>query len=156
MYRWAPLFSKIVDSSVWKEPDYICKVWITLLALQDADHIVRMGAYEIADRAKKTEKEVLDALKVLSSPDKRRLEPQPNQGRRIEKVEDGWLILNGDFYEKLMRKIARQAYQAKWAREHRAKASVETVPGSKSEVGQKDVESAVENGKPLRDERIGF
>ena len=92
---WVPIFSRIVDSSLWGEPDFVVKVFITMLALKERDHVVRMSAYAIGERAKKTEKEVLEALSILASEDKRRLEPQPFDGRRIEKVEGGWLILNG-------------------------------------------------------------
>jgi hypothetical protein len=119
MDRWTPLWSRIVDSSIWSEPDSVCKIFITMLACKDMDHVVRMNAYNISVRARKTEKEVLDALKILSSPDKKRLEPQPFEGRRIRKVEDGWLILNGEMYRKMMTKINRDEYKARWQRENR-------------------------------------
>lgn len=121
MNSWSPLFSKIVDSSVWTEPDYVCKVFITMLALKDSDHVVRYNAFGLAARAHKTEKEVIDALKVLSSPDKKRLEPQPHDGRRIQRVDDGWLILNGQFYEDMMREVNRRVYKARKQREYRAR-----------------------------------
>lgn len=120
---WAPLFSKIVDSSIWREPDAVVKVFITMLAKKGSDHIVRANAYMIGEWSKKSEKEVLDALKVLSSPDKRRIEPQPFDGRRIQKVEDGWLILNGQHYEDEMRRVSRRAYKARKAREYRERKS---------------------------------
>jgi hypothetical protein len=120
MNTWAPIFSKIVDSSIWLEPDHVRLVWITLLAKKDADHVVRATAFMIASWAKKTEKEVLDALKVLSSPDTKRLEPQPFEGRRIQKVEDGWQVLNGQQYENLMRGLNRREYKRHKQAEYRA------------------------------------
>lgn len=95
------------------------KVFLTMLAKKDADHVVRASAYIIGEWSKKTESETLDALKILSSPDKNRIEKQPFDGRRIEKVEDGWLILNGHYYEDLMRKTNRLVYKRNWQREHR-------------------------------------
>ena len=93
MDTFSPLFSKIVDSSLWEEEDYVVKVFLTMLALKDADHIVTQNAYALGrkcwPRDNKAEAKVLDALKILSSPDKKRLEPQPNEGRRIKKVEGG-------------------------------------------------------------------
>lgn len=121
MDTFAPIFSRIVDSSLWDEPDHVVKVFLTLLAKKDADHVVRGSAYNISKWSRKTEKEVLDALKVLSSPDKRRLEPQPHEGRRIEKVADGWLVLNGANYRKMAQEVAERARKAKWARENRSK-----------------------------------
>ena len=121
MNHWTPLFSKIVDSSIWTEPDHVCKVFITMLALKDSDQVVRYNAFGLAQRSHKTESEVLDALKILSSPDKKRIEPQPFEGRRIEKVQDGWKILNGIAYEEMMRKLNRREYQRVKQSEYRQK-----------------------------------
>ena len=98
MNTYAPLFKGLVESSIWLEPDTVRIVWITMLALKDRDHVVRHNAFQIGRFAVKSEQEVIEALKVLSSPDTRRIEPQPFEGRRIERVESGWLILNGEKY----------------------------------------------------------
>lgn len=100
--NWAPLWSVIVDSSLWEEPDYVVKVFLTMMALKDSQHIYRGSAFNLKKRAHKTEQEVLDAWKILSSPDKRRLEKQPYEGRRIEAVDGGWLLLNGEKYRELV------------------------------------------------------
>ena len=93
------------------------KVFLTLLALKDSDQVVRHNAFAIGRRCwprdDKAEVKVLDALKILASPDRRRLEPQANEGRRIQKVRDGWMLLNGQFYEDMMRNLNRRAYKAK-------------------------------------------
>ena len=94
--------------------------FITMMAKKDSDHVVRASAFNLARWANKTEAEVLDALTILSSPDTRRLEPQEFEGRRIAKVEGGWLMLNGQKYEDQMKKLAEQARKARWARNHRA------------------------------------
>ena len=128
MNTWAPLWSGIVASSLWDEPDYVVKVFITMLALKDSDHVVRWNAYQIGRHSRKEEKEVLHALKLLSSPDKKRIEPQEFGGRRIEKVEDGWLILNGEKYRGMvseeMRKARNMRSQANW----RAKKAGKPLP----------------------------
>ena len=121
MLNYVPIFSKIVDSSLWQESDCVVKVFLTMLAKKDGDHVVRANAFAIGRWALKSEVEVLEALKVLSSPDKRRIELQPHEGRRIKKVEDGWLILNGEYYREMVKKANRQAYQARWQAGKRAK-----------------------------------
>lgn len=121
MRTWAPLWSGIVDSSIWDEPDSVCKIFLTMLALKDADHIYRGNAYNLARQARKTEVEVLDALKMLSSPDTKRVEPQPFDGRRIEAVEEGWLILNGDKYRSLVQLEMKRARNRKAQAVFRAK-----------------------------------
>lgn len=136
MNTWTPVFSKIVDSSLWAEPDHVCKVFITMLALKDADQVVRHNAYAIARKCWPAdlngEAQVLAAFKILSSPDTRRLEPQPYGGRRIEKTPDGWLILNGQAYEDMMRSINRRAYKAAKQSEYRSRKKVAAravIPG---------------------------
>ena len=109
MNTWAPLWSGIVDSSIWQEDDSVRIIFVTMLAKKDSDHVVRASAFNIGKWANKTEKEVLSALKVLQSPDKRRIEKQPFDGRRVEKVEDGWLILNGETYRKMVSEEMRKA-----------------------------------------------
>lgn len=127
---WAPLWSSIVDSSLWMEPDYVCKVFLTMLALKDADHVYRGTAFNLARRSHKEEAEVLDALRILSSPDKKRMETQEFEGRRIKAVEDGWLILNGAKYRDMVRLEMKRARdrKAQAARRERLK-NAKPLPG---------------------------
>lgn len=120
MNSWAPIFSKIVDSSLWREDDLVVKVFLTMLAKKDADDVVRGSAFMIGEWAKKTEEEALQALKVLSSPDTKRIEPQPFEGRRIGKVDDGWLILNARYYKGLVSKYVKKDYNREWMANYRA------------------------------------
>lgn len=113
MNTWTPLWSKVVDSSLWRESDLVVKIFLTMLAKKDSDHVVRGSAFNIGEWAKKTEAEALEALAILSSPDKRRIEKQPFDGRRVEKVEDGWLILNGDFYRDMVKREMTKARNRK-------------------------------------------
>lgn len=146
MNTWTPLFSKIVDSSIWAEPDHVVKVFLTMLALKDADQVVRYNAFAIAQRAHKTEAEVLAALKVLSEPDRNRIEPQPHEGKRVERVDGGWLLLNGQYYEDMMRTLNRRVYKTKKQREYRAKSR--PLPG---EIG---AVAAMERGDEAGADRI--
>lgn len=120
MERYVPIFSRIVDSSLWIEPDYVVKVFLTMLAKKDADEVVRGTAFNIASWSKKTEQEVIEALKILSSPDTKRLEPQPFDGRRIEKVEGGWKLLNGAKYQMEMQRINQRRRKTELQRFYRA------------------------------------
>lgn len=107
-----------MESSLWEEPDYVVKIFMTMLAKKDSDHIYRGTAFALGKQANKPEAEVLKALQVLSSPDKRRMEHQEYDGRRIKAVEDGWLILNGERYREMvseeMRKARNRRSQAAW------------------------------------------
>jgi hypothetical protein len=149
--------SQIVDSSLWTEEYYVRILFTTMLAKKDSDHVVRATAYNLHRWANITQEECLKGLKILSSPDKKRLDPQEHDGRRIQKVEDGWLILNGAKYEAMMRQIAEQARKARWARENRArgkalKASdvVMGDSGNKREIGYADIRDLADNGKMIQ------
>lgn len=124
MTSWCPVFSKIVDSSVWVLPYHVRILWIVLLALKDSDQVVRYNAFGLAKRGGLSEAEVLHGLEVLSKPDKTRLEPQPFEGRRIEKVDAGWKVLNGEFYKDMMRQANRAWYKAEHERKRRADGKV--------------------------------
>lgn len=140
MNTWAPLWSGIVRSSIWHEPDYVLKVFLTMMALKDADHVVRLSAFQLADAAKKTEQEVLDALKVLCSPDTKRLEPQPHEGRRIKAVEEGWLVLNGEKYRAMV------SLEMKRARNRKSQAAFRNRKKGGSINGEDEANSADRNG----------
>ena len=118
MNTWTPLWSGTVESSLWDETDLVVKVFLTMLAVKDADHVVRFNAYQLARKARKTETEVLEALKVLMAPDTKRQEKQPYNGARIKAVEDGWLVLNGEKYREKVseerRKERNRKAQANW------------------------------------------
>lgn len=133
MNTWAPLWSGIVESSLWEESGDVVKVFMTLLARKDADHICRLSAYKIHKLCNIDELDVLDILRVLASPDKRRREQQEFDGRRIEAVEDGWLILNGAKYRQMvsdeMRKARLRRAQANFREKKRREQEREQADG---------------------------
>lgn len=145
---YSPVFSKLVHSSLWSEPDHVRIVFITMLALKDSNQIVWGSAFALGEAAKKTEAEVIDALKILSKPDRKRIEKQPYDGRRIEKVEGGWLVLNGAYYQQMMAVIARRAYKAAWERDNRKRKK------GKPLIGEVKACDALENGDVATFDRL--
>ena len=155
MDTWSPLWSKIVDSSIWSEPDTVRIVFVTMLALKDSDHVVRCSAFQLGQRAKKTEKEVIAALKVLAAPDRKRLEPQPHDGRRVKRVEDGWLMLNGEEYRKKVSEEMRKARirRAQTTFRHKHKKPEPGQDGKPASPAYKAVEAA-NNGNDAEANRL--
>lgn len=143
MNTWAPLWSGIVDSSIWDEPDYVVKVFLTMLAVKDADHVVRFNAYQLGRKARKSELEVLEALRILSMPDTKRTEHQEFGGRRIRAVEDGWMVLNGEKYREKVRVEMRRARQRKAQKAYRER--------QKNRVPTDDYRPPVGDGSSLAD-----
>jgi hypothetical protein len=98
------LFTSIVASSLWSESGDVCKVWVTLLAMKDKKGFVfgtpagiaRICALDIDDT-----KAILEKFES-PDPESNDLERNPqNEGRRIERVNDGWRLLNNDYYAEL-------------------------------------------------------
>ncbi len=96
------LFTSILDSSVWLETTATRIVWITFLAAMDEDGFVRMATVQnLSIRARVSEMEAQQAVDALEAIDE--LCPdQDFQGRRIERVEGGWIVLNARKYREIV------------------------------------------------------
>ena len=119
METYAPLFASIVESSLWKQPLHVRVLFVTMLPRKDWDHVVRVSDHHLKNMANITDDQTMDGLRILSSPDTSTTIPQPFDGRRIERVEEGWLILNGDKYQRMMKQLNQRAMGAKRKREQR-------------------------------------
>jgi len=91
------LWSKILDSSIWMESKETRLVWITMLAMKDAEGVVLAAPANLAHRARVSDDECQAALHVFLNPDKQ-TPNAPHEGRRIREVPGGWVILNHDVY----------------------------------------------------------
>lgn len=118
------LFAKIVDSSIWLEPDQTRIVWFMFIALMNEDGFVQFASIaNVAYRARISHRKAAEALKILEGPDPNSADPD-NEGRRIEKVPGGWIVLNADKYRDLVtRQMVREQTRERVAR-HRAKQKV--------------------------------
>jgi hypothetical protein len=97
MSGFVKLQSSILQSTVWQEPDHIRILWITMLALKGHDGVVEASIPGLADAARITLEECENGLNRLTSPDKYS-RTKAHEGRRIEEIDGGWLILNHEKY----------------------------------------------------------
>lgn len=111
------LFTKILDSSIWLESDSTRIVWLTLLAAMDEDgHAQFASVANLAHRAIVPLSEAEEAVKKLESPDSNSSDPD-NEGRRIERVQGGWIVLNAHKYREIVtRAISQERTRARVAR----------------------------------------
>src|SRR5216117_648729 len=93
MIGYVKVFGSILDSTIWRESHATRLVWITMLAMAGREGIVDASVPGLADRARVTREECEAALETLSKPDIDS-RSQEFEGRRIEKVDGGWFILN--------------------------------------------------------------
>lgn len=103
------LFTKILDSSIWMEDVATRIVWITFLAAMDEDGFVRIASpANVAHKARVSLEEAKHALERLEGPDDCSFDPD-NEGRRLERVEGGWIVLNAPKYRDLVtRQVIRE------------------------------------------------
>jgi len=97
---YVKLFSDILQSSIWAEDPETCKVWITLLALADRHGLVRATAPGVANAARVELDKTRQALELFEAPDPDSRTPD-NEGRRIKRVDGGYVILNYTKYREL-------------------------------------------------------
>jgi hypothetical protein len=100
---YTKLFSSIVASTIWREDDKTRIVWITLLAMADKNGEVQASVPGLADFARVTIKEARAALGKLMSPDEDS-RTKTDEGRRIEEIDGGWLIINHAKYRHMASK----------------------------------------------------
>jgi len=87
------LQSSILDSSIWLEDAETRLVWITMLAMADPDGLVEASVRAIAHRARVTEEGCQRAVQSFQEPDPDSKDRE-HEGRRVERVDRGFLILN--------------------------------------------------------------
>jgi uncharacterized phage protein (TIGR02220 family) len=88
---------KILDKSIWRASPETKIVWITILAMADSDGLVEAAIPGIADRAKVSLEKTEVAMNTFQAPDKWSSN-QDHEGRRIERVKEGFQILNYQQY----------------------------------------------------------
>lgn len=117
------LFTKILDSSIWLASDTTRLVWITMIAAMDEDGFCPFATVDnLAARARVELKAAKKAVQELESP-----EPETatfdNDGRRIERVPGGWMVLNAGKYRSMVTRIVQREQTKERVRKHRAKVS---------------------------------
>jgi len=126
MKGYTKLHAKIVMSSIWRSPDHVRLLWITMLALANEDGVVEASLGGLADMARLSLVQTKDALVVLMSPDAD--SSDGTTGERIEPCPGGWLVLNhANYRDKQTRQQALTAERVRRHRERRRQEKEETV-----------------------------
>ncbi len=95
------LFGSLIHSTIWREPDHVRLVWITMMAMVNRDGVVEASLPGLADAARVTIEQCEDALAKFHEVDKYS-RSKAHDGRRIETIEGGWHLLNYDSYRRRM------------------------------------------------------
>lgn len=151
------IFSKIVDSSIWSESESTRIVWVTFIAVMDEQGFVPFaGIDNVARRAHVPFKKAETAIIVLESPDPNSSDPA-NEGRRIERVPGGWMVLNSQKYRDMVtRAIVQEQTRLRVARfrENRKPSNAKVTPKKRSVTPSEEeteAQSEAETHTPKRD-----
>ena len=118
MNSFTKIHGCILDSSVWTTDAYTRITWITLLVMADANGFVESSVPGIVHRANVPLKSCRRALERLEAPDPDSKDPD-HEGRRIERVAGGFVVLNYRKYRE--RRSTKQNQAADRARRFRGR-----------------------------------
>ena len=119
MAGYTKLFGSIIHSTIWREPDHVRLVWITMLAMAGRKGEVETSIPGLADAARVELEQCANALEVLQKPD-RYSRSTEHEGRRIEAIPLGWQLLNYEVYRNRLSAEDRREYQRVWQSHYRA------------------------------------
>lgn len=115
---YTKLFASILDSSIWFEENPTRLVWITMLAMANRDGLVGAAVPGLAARARVTIAECEAAIAKFLAPDPYSRSAE-HEGRRIERVDGGWRLLNARKHREKMSIEDRRERDASRKREER-------------------------------------
>ncbi len=140
------LWNDIILSSIWREDDKTRIVWITLLAISDSEGFASCSIPGLAAAANVSVEDCRKSIEKLKSsdPDSRCRE---FEGRRIDEVEGGFLILN---YMRYRNREARddkkrREYMKNYMRKKRANESKDVKMVDVSQEAEAEAEAEADN-----------
>jgi hypothetical protein len=126
MAGYTKLFNSILASSIWLSGKETKLLWITMLAMAGEDGIAHAAVPGLAHMSGLTVHEVETSLKELASPDPHS-RTKDHEGRRVEEVDGGWLLLNHAKYRAKMGADERREYKRQKQAEYRKRDSRKRV-----------------------------
>ena len=112
------LFSSLVTSTIWMEDDKTRIVWITMLAIADKNGEIQASIPGLARIAGVPVPDTEIAIQKFLEPDEHSRTPD-DEGRRIEKIDGGWSLLNHAKYRLMASKDESKTSNAERQRRHR-------------------------------------
>jgi len=146
---------QLLNSTVWVTTSLETRmVWITLLLLADQHGIVLASVPGLAKQAGVSVEDVEAAVGTFTSPD-RHSRSQEHEGRRLEPIDGGWLVLNYKKYREF--RTIKQVKAAERQRRFREKEGV-TSNARDAPEAEADTEAETETATTTalsRDRRSG-
>ena len=119
-FTYTKLMSTITNSSIWSECHATKVVWVTMLAMSDKNGNVFSSIPGLSRMSNATMDETLIALDCFLSPDPFS-RTEDFEGRRIEKIDGGWRLLNHAKYREARDADIRREQVREAVARHRSK-----------------------------------
>lgn len=142
---YTKLFSSIVTSSVWCEDSDTRVVWVTMLALVNQYGEVNAALPGLARTANVSLEKCAAAVLCFESPDPHS-RTADFEGRRVEKIDGGWRILNYEKYRDAMSQDERREYKRRHEAARRARKRGQNVDNHGQNVDTRGLISAEADG----------
>lgn len=117
---YTKLFSSITESTIVSEPVATRWLWVTMLAMANANGEVFGSVPGLARRANISVDDTERALATFYAPDPHS-RTKEHEGRRIEEIDGGWRLLNHAKYAAVRNKEERTEYMREYMRNYRGK-----------------------------------
>lgn len=121
MNNFVKIYGSIIRSTVWQTAPHVKLTWLTMLILADVDGRVEASIPGLASTAGVSNAQCEEALACFLAPDKYS-RTKDHDGRRIEEIPGGWVILNHHIYRD-MRSPKQQKEAERQQRYQRRKAA---------------------------------
>ena len=155
---YIPLFESALTSSLWSLSGDSLKLFLTLALRADPEGFVRAspgGICRLAGIPEASGKTILAALEGPDPDSKDRTRSAQATGSRIERVVDGWRIVNLEWYREQARKQVELSRKRKWWNENRGATRRDTRPTetqtetqTQTEKTRSDTESSALSSSP--------
>ena len=97
---YTKLASSILTSTIWMEDDHTRIVWMALMAMADRNGEVQASIPGLANVARVPLESCRIAIEKFLSPDPYS-RTKCDEGRRIEEIQGGWMLINHEQYRNL-------------------------------------------------------
>ncbi len=126
-HQYTPVFREFTTSSMWAKCPATRCVWLYMLLHADPEGFVPGTTPGLAVAANVSLKEARTAIAEFLAPDPDS-NTKANKGRRIERVDHGWRILNFEYWRELAKAEAEKARKRRWAEANRKKPKQLALP----------------------------
>jgi len=126
MNGYTKLFQSIVTSSIWTEDDRTRIVWVTMLAMADKHGEIQAAIPGLARLAGVSIEDCQKAIDRFMGPDPHS-RTTDFKGRRLEKIDGGWALLNHAKYRRMASDIDRKEQATERKRRQRERDALRDV-----------------------------